>query len=185
MLTFFISMQGRPVFYVLCASIKRERKPIISISSPHFKLVGIYMMNEEDGQSDDDVPENRKSNEAAKIDHTYTDYSVLNNADDVAAAIAGGVDADVKKGPTPNFPSKLHEIVSNSDYEHIIRWMPHGRAWKVLNKQLLASVVCPYHFSHSSFDSFNRQVNGWGFKVCMKICFFLGLISNSARKKFC
>ena len=36
----------------------------------------------------------------------------------------------------------------------------------MLNKELLASVVLPKYFNHSKFESFNRQVNGWGFKVC-------------------
>jgi hypothetical protein len=26
--------------------------------------------------------------------------------------------------------------------------------------------VLPKHFNHSNFGSFNRSVNGWGFKVC-------------------
>ena len=123
-------------------------------------------MVDNDGRSNKDAFHNR---EARKIDHTYRDYSLLDHSEDVAATNADRDDANNKKGPTTNFPAKLHDIVSNSEYQHIICWMPHGRAWKVLNKQLLASVVCPYHFSHCSFDSFNRQVNGWGFKVC--VCF--------------
>ncbi|KAL7487065.1 hypothetical protein ACHAW6_015229 [Cyclotella cf. meneghiniana] len=42
--------------------------------------------------------------------------------------------------------------------------MPHGRAWKIWNKELLVSVVCKEQFKHEKFESFNRQVNGWGFK---------------------
>ncbi|KAL7476287.1 hypothetical protein ACHAW6_002164, partial [Cyclotella cf. meneghiniana] len=42
--------------------------------------------------------------------------------------------------------------------------MPHGRAWKILDKELLVSVVCKEQFNHGKFESFNRQVNGWGFK---------------------
>eukprot|EP00804_Cyclotella_cryptica_P000692 CCRYP_014698-RD/>CCRYP_014698-RD protein AED:0.46 eAED:0.46 QI:0/-1/0/1/-1/0/1/0/69 len=60
---------------------------------------------------------------------------------------------------------KLHGIVSNPAYRHIICWMPHGRSWKILDKELLASVVCKKYFNHDNFDSFNRSVNGWGFKV--------------------
>ena len=134
------------------------------------------MVDDDDGRTDCDALHKR---EAGKIDHTYRDYSLLNHAED-AAATSDSVGADDKKVTAPNFPAKLHEIISNPEYQHIIRWMPHGRAWKVLNKQLLASVVCPYHFSHSSFDSFNRQVNGWGFKVCMFICFMVGLTRISS-----
>jgi hypothetical protein len=63
------------------------------------------------------------------------------------------------------FPAKLHEIVSNPEYEHIISWKPHGRLWEVKDKELLFSVVLKKHFHHSNYESFNRQVNSWGFKV--------------------
>eukprot|EP00804_Cyclotella_cryptica_P000690 CCRYP_014698-RB/>CCRYP_014698-RB protein AED:0.23 eAED:0.70 QI:0/0/0/1/1/0.5/2/0/467 len=63
---------------------------------------------------------------------------------------------------------KLHGIVSNPAYRHIICWMPHGRSWKILDKELLASVVCKKYFNHDNFDSFNRSVNGWGFKRLMR-----------------
>jgi len=43
--------------------------------------------------------------------------------------------------------------------------MPHGRSWAVLDKEALVAEVLPRYFNHSRFESFNRQVNGWGFKV--------------------
>ena len=30
---------------------------------------------------------------------------------------------------------------------------------------MLTTVVLPKHFAHAKFESFNRSVNGWGFKV--------------------
>ena len=84
------------------------------------------------------------------VDHSYTDHAnspILPNAN------------------IDNFPARLHEIVSNPAYQHIIGWMPHGRAWEVKDKKLLVGHVLNKHFSHSNFDSFNRQVNLWGFKV--------------------
>jgi hypothetical protein len=89
------------------------------------------------------------------IDHSYEDFA---NTPLIYGALIDGT-------RTSNFPAKLHEIMSNSEYEHIIGWMPHGRSWMVKNKELLESVVLKEHFSHSNFESFNRQVNLWGFKV--------------------
>mmetsp|Transcript_30922 Transcript_30922/g.62891 ORF Transcript_30922/g.62891 Transcript_30922/m.62891 type:complete len:114 (-) Transcript_30922:1208-1549(-) len=51
-----------------------------------------------------------------------------------------------------------------SDHQHIIGWMPHGRSWIIVNKDLLIKYVLPTHFTSNKFESFNRQVNGWGFK---------------------
>ncbi|KAL7538574.1 hypothetical protein ACHAXR_009196 [Thalassiosira sp. AJA248-18] len=91
------------------------------------------------------------------VDHTYTNYS--------QARISDLVDAyDGTKEQL--FPSKLHKILSTHEYAHIISWRPHGRAWAVENKSLFCSVILPKHFNHNEFDSFNRSVNGWGFKVC-------------------
>jgi hypothetical protein len=41
---------------------------------------------------------------------------------------------------------------------------PHGRAWKVLDKELLVKEVIPKYFGQSKFASFTRQLSGWGFK---------------------
>jgi len=41
---------------------------------------------------------------------------------------------------------------------------PHGRAWKILNKDLLFSSVIPKYYVCKKYDSFTRQLNGWGFK---------------------
>mmetsp|Transcript_40707 Transcript_40707/g.85520 ORF Transcript_40707/g.85520 Transcript_40707/m.85520 type:complete len:505 (+) Transcript_40707:142-1656(+) len=91
------------------------------------------------------------------IDHTYRDFSQVK--------VSPEDDRQDDKGKNrPNFPAKLHEIVSNPAYQHIICWLPHGRSWKIVDKYLLTSVVIPHHFSHAKFESFNRSVNGWGFK---------------------
>ena len=87
-----------------------------------------------------------------RIDHTYRDYSNFPTAD-----------LPVLKAPN-NFPSKLHHILSDPEYHDIISWMPHGRAWKIHNKDLLVSDVVPKYFVQSKYQSFARQLNGWGFK---------------------
>jgi len=98
------------------------------------------------------------------IDHTYRDYSQVQVAPDhdkgTNTSSKGG-----KKGTTNlNFPAKLHAILSNTNYARIIRWQPHGRSWNIVDKYLLTTIVLPHHFSHCKFESFNRSVNGWGFK---------------------
>ena len=74
---------------------------------------------------------------------------------------------DRKKRGRVTFPMKLHAILSNPAYKHISCWMPHGRSWKVLDKELMASVVCQENFNHDSYGSFSRSVNGWGFTVSL------------------
>ena len=106
------------------------------------------------------------------IDHTYRDYSQVEvSSDDEPPSTA---DIDKKSSRLqPNFPAKLHAIVSNPNYQHIICWQPHGRSWKIVDKHLLSTVICPKHFAHAKFESFNRSVNGWGFKVCMGLFYWV------------
>ena len=99
----------------------------------------------------------RRAVKSTPMDHTYHDYA----NEPIHAAGEGG--REVSR--TLNFPAKLHLILSTPEFEHIICWMPHGRSWMVKDKDLLISVVLKEHFSHSNFDTFNRQVNHWGFKV--------------------
>ncbi len=41
---------------------------------------------------------------------------------------------------------------------------PHGRAWKIHNKELLIRDVVPKYYDQSKYESFTRQIVGWGFK---------------------
>lgn len=88
-----------------------------------------------------------------RVDHTYRNYSNF----PLDGRLAG------KKAPN-KFPCKLHQILSIPEYSHIISWMPHGRAWKIHNKDLLMREIVPKYFVQSKFESFTRQLNGWGFK---------------------
>ena len=58
-----------------------------------------------------------------------------------------------------SFPLKLHEILSNPEYEDMISWMPHGKSWRILKPSVFENVVIPLHFRHSKYASFMRQVS--------------------------
>eukprot|EP00571_Detonula_confervacea_P009241 CAMPEP_0172322542 /NCGR_PEP_ID=MMETSP1058-20130122/46192_1 /TAXON_ID=83371 /ORGANISM="Detonula confervacea, Strain CCMP 353" /LENGTH=612 /DNA_ID=CAMNT_0013038309 /DNA_START=447 /DNA_END=2285 /DNA_ORIENTATION=+ len=63
----------------------------------------------------------------------------------------------------PNFPESLFAILSNFDLSSIIKWLPHGRSFVILNQHEFAERVLPVYFRHSNLSSFNRQLNGYGF----------------------
>ena len=67
-------------------------------------------------------------------------------------------------GRVPNFPAKLHAILSRSDLADIIDWCPHGRSWRILKPREFETKVIPKFFEHAKFSSFVRQANGWGFR---------------------
>jgi len=65
---------------------------------------------------------------------------------------------------SPTFPVKLHLILSNPEFEKIVAWLHHGRAWRILDHKALEEKVIPLYFRHGRYSSFARQINGWGFK---------------------
>lgn len=64
------------------------------------------------------------------------------------------------------FPSKLYALLDDPRNYEIIRWMDHGRSWKIVDRKGLNGVLQKY-FKHESENgkSFIRSVNCWGFKV--------------------
>ena len=60
------------------------------------------------------------------------------------------------------------EVLSRGDIDTIIQWLPHGRAFIVLNPQVFVKEVLPRFFKQSKFMSFTRQLNLWGFKRITK-----------------
>ncbi len=62
------------------------------------------------------------------------------------------------------FPMKLHAILSNPEFSNIVSWLPHGRAFRILQHKAFEEKVIPLYFRHGRYSSFARQVNGWGFK---------------------
>mmetsp|Transcript_26957 Transcript_26957/g.48645 ORF Transcript_26957/g.48645 Transcript_26957/m.48645 type:complete len:640 (-) Transcript_26957:117-2036(-) len=65
-------------------------------------------------------------------------------------------------------PSKLAAMLSDPDLASVLTWMPHGRSWKILNRELFSSFALPRYFGHSNHASFVRIVNAWGFRRVTK-----------------
>jgi HSF-type DNA-binding len=86
----------------------------------------------------------------------YKDYSTHPDPDSLTPLTA--------PGRVPNFPAKMHAILSRPDLADVICWMPHGRSWKVLKPRDFEIRILPAYFEHCKFSSFVRQANGWGFR---------------------
>jgi HSF-type DNA-binding len=96
------------------------------------------------------------NNDAKIVTDYYKDYSTHPDPDPLTPLTS--------MGRVPNFPAKIHAILSRNDFSNIICWMPHGRSWRVLDPTGFEQLIIPKYFGHSKFSSFIRQVNGWGFR---------------------
>lgn len=86
----------------------------------------------------------------------YKDYSTIKDPDSLTPLTS--------PGRVPNFPAKMHAILSRPDLADVVCWMPHGRSWKVLKPREFEIRIIPTYFEHAKFSSFIRQANGWGFR---------------------
>ena len=82
-----------------------------------------------DGGNDDSIHKAKRARKVKEsvIDHTYRDYSLVE-----VTSTDDDNDDDEDQGPNQrkkdpkaslNFPAKLHAILSNPSYQHIICWM--------------------------------------------------------------
>lgn len=50
----------------------------------------------------------------------------------------------------PPFPLKLHQILSNPEFQECICWNPHGRSWRILKPPVFEQLVIPLYFRYVS-----------------------------------
>jgi hypothetical protein len=62
------------------------------------------------------------------------------------------------------FPEILMGILSNPDYNHIIRWSSSGKSFAIHDSTLFSSQILPKYFRRVIFRSFVRKLNRWGFR---------------------
>jgi len=61
------------------------------------------------------------------------------------------------------FPQRLMEILTNPSNQDAISWLPHGKAFIIVNRQKFAENVLPHYFRKSKYTSFTRKLNRWNF----------------------
>jgi len=114
---------------------------------------------------------NDKPEDSARLSSgEITAWFHANIASEPAGLAAGGISG------LNSFPGRLYRILSNPELSDVIRWMDHGRAWKVLQPKVFAAEVLPKYSATSKYPNFVRQVNAWGFRRILtgrdKNCYF-------------
>src|SRR5210317_1604722 len=70
------------------------------------------------------------------------------------------------------FPTKLYAMLeladSIPDFSKAITWLPHGRAFLIIDEVTFMQQIVPYFFNQTRLHSFNRQLHLWGFKRAVK-----------------
>lgn len=89
------------------------------------------------------------------VNHSYVDYSL------------------VPPGPGDDFPTeidkmdfhqKLYHMLGQPDFVETIRWLWHGRAFKIVAPSKFEKLVCIKYFGHQRYSSFLYQLGVHGYK---------------------
>ncbi|KAL7539780.1 hypothetical protein ACHAXR_011203 [Thalassiosira sp. AJA248-18] len=76
----------------------------------------------------------------------------------------------MQKSSKEQFPTKLYEMLELADVQgygsssNAVAWLPHGRAFRVLDEQSFMESIVPVFFNQTKIRSFYRQLHLWGFK---------------------
>jgi hypothetical protein len=65
------------------------------------------------------------------------------------------------------FPFKLHSLLEDAareDLEHIVSWLPDGKAFHIHKPKDFAVYALPRHFDQTKYKAFTRQLNIYGFQ---------------------
>jgi HSF-type DNA-binding len=96
----------------------------------------------------------------------YTDHADRDDGWVEHQRLERGAEATTTSGAKKKFPLQLHlmlESVQVTGHASIVRWLPHGRAFAVLNKVAFPEVLKRYFPSQTEYSSFQRQLNIYGF----------------------
>ena len=95
------------------------------------------------------------------VQHTYIDRSQeIPEIYQTDRKVRGGTTIRI------HFPLKLHQMldeISDSGLSSIASWRSHGRAFIVHKREEFVQKILPFYFKQSKFDSFQRQLNLYGF----------------------
>ena len=67
------------------------------------------------------------------------------------------------RAPKRNFAQKLFDLLQTGLHNDIIRWLPEGKAFIVLDKRRFANEILPNYFKESQYTSFTRKLSRWKF----------------------
>eukprot|EP00331_Platyophrya_macrostoma_P011787 CAMPEP_0176429868 /NCGR_PEP_ID=MMETSP0127-20121128/13942_1 /TAXON_ID=938130 /ORGANISM="Platyophrya macrostoma, Strain WH" /LENGTH=403 /DNA_ID=CAMNT_0017811705 /DNA_START=40 /DNA_END=1251 /DNA_ORIENTATION=- len=68
------------------------------------------------------------------------------------------------KNNTSSFIGKMHQILQDSECQHLIDWNSEGTAFEISNILKFSNSVLPKYFKHRNYSSFVRQLNMYGFR---------------------
>eukprot|EP00977_Amphora_coffeiformis_P027744 scaffold34638_cov161-Amphora_coffeaeformis.AAC.15 len=120
-----------------------------------------------DGRRNRGPGKTANDNERIFVVHNYHDYSNAVEESFVDQSSESMDDSIRRKsGVRQSFLHTLHRVLeraSESGYNHVVSWQPHGRCFVVHQPKEFVYHVMPQFFKQTKLTSFQRQLNLYGF----------------------
>jgi hypothetical protein len=99
----------------------------------------------------------------SRQDHSYRDFSIVPPPADYQPPLLS--QKNDESLDHLSFSEKLHDLLAQPAHRDTIRWMSHGRAFRVeVPKNMEKHGILMRYFKHGRYSSFLRQLNNHGFK---------------------
>jgi len=72
---------------------------------------------------------------------------------------------DVSTVTRAHFVRKLYSLLENKTNEDVVRWAPSLDSFLILQPELFATTILPVYFNHCKIESFERQMNFYGYVI--------------------
>jgi HSF-type DNA-binding len=164
-----LSRTGRRREEVIDASLVLQISFTATISFYNFrKLTGDIISNK-------DEKKKRSQPKTIKMSLFYTHTPLQNNGimQDRSIKFAAASDNSsyslASHKARIEFPWKLHQLLEDAEQNiidrEIVSWLPGGAAFKIHSKSKFSSEVMPLYFKTTTYKSFHRNLNMWGFET--------------------
>lgn len=108
----------------------------------------------------------RSSSTSTTIEPRKCPWHGRSNPGTTAAPLVQNADTTTTAQTKVSYILQLHDMLEDASHEgfdHIVRWQPHGRAFKIYQKQDFCERILPWYFQTQSWKNFGRHLRHWGF----------------------
>ena len=139
-----------------------KKSLVVSLSSMD-KLTTYAKNNSQANQCNEVFPVIPTPAEPANLFHSFTRNNYLGVNPSSMVEIAGRQKDEAKPTKKSSFPEIIHDLLEDPAHADILRWLPGGKAFIILDTKRFTEELLSTHFKQAQYTSFTRRLGRWKF----------------------